>query len=329
MRTLSLVLGVWAIVLGSMSGARADDFAATRFPIFLAEGFGGGDYFMVEEVLEASGATVCDQPDDQVPFFAGSEARALVLIEQIKSCAAEHGVGMVNLIGYSQGGEDARVVLKKRPDLLASVTTVATGHRGSSGIADLFIACATKQQAGLTCTADEQGAFNVFVALGSLGGDPDAPNPPDLLGVLQAQCQFSSGTNPISLATCLVNGFDIGPVFDLKYPQGLPFSACGEGPAFVLGPRFKKIYLFSWGGAQVLTDPLDPSDPVLQAASAYQGTNNDGLIERCSNHFGRVLRDDYPWNHLDLANLREGLTGPNDPTVVYREHAHRLKSLGL
>ena len=56
---------------------------------------------------------------------------------------------------------------------------------------------------------------------------------------------------------------------------------------------------------------------------------DDGLIERCSTHFGKVLRDDYPWNHLDLINQSSGLTGPTDPTTVYREHANRLKNLGL
>jgi hypothetical protein len=37
----------------------------------------------------------------------------------------------------------------------------------------------------------------------------------------------------------------------------------------------------------------------------------------------------YPWNYLDLINQGQGLTGPNDPTGTYREHANRLKRLGL
>jgi len=325
----SSALWVGALTIGTVAVARADDFATTKYPIFLAEGFGGGDYYLVEETLEASGATVCDQADDQVPHFAGSEQRAAVLITQIEACRSEHGVSAVNFIGYSQGGEDARVILKKRPDLLASVTTVGTAHRGSSGLADPFIVCATKQQLGVPCTAQEQGAFDAFVALGAVGGDPDAPIPPDPIGVLRAQCQFSSGTNVLALAVCLAQGFDVGPTFDLKYPQGLPLSSCGEGPAFIYAPGFRKVHLFSWGGTAVLTDPADPSDAVLQGTAAFQGPESDGLAERCSNHFGKVLRDDHPWNHLDLINMREGLTGASDPTVVYREHAHRLKLLGL
>lgn len=311
------------------SSASADNFTATRYPIFLAEGFGGLDYFQVEEALEAGGAAVCDQPDDQVPHFAGSEARVQVLIPQIESCAQANGVSKVNLIGFSLGGEDARIVLARRPDLLASVTTVGTPHRFSSGIADRFIACAALQQLGLPCAPGDQAAYDAFLALGPYAGDPDAPLPPDPQQVLQTQCQFSSGTNPLSLAVCVASGFDIGPVFDLKYPLGLPLTPCGQGPSFVFGPGLKKIYLFSWGGNKVLTDPADPSDPLLQATGAFLFPDNDGLIERCSTHFGKVLRDDYPWNHLDLINQVGGLTGPSDPTAVYREHANRLKNLGL
>lgn len=329
MRTVSCAGWMLAIAGMFASGAKADGFTATKYPIFLAEGLGGLDYYMVAEVLEAEGATVCDQPDDQVPHFAGSETRARVLITQIEACAQEHGVSRVNYIGFSQGGEDARVILSKRPDLLASVTTVGTPHRGSSGLADRFIVCAASQQLGLPCSPTDQAAFNAFVALGLYAGDPDAPTPPDPQAVLATQCQFSSGTNPVAVAVCALFGFTIGPVFDLKYPLGLPLTPCGEGPAFIFGPGLRKIYLFSWGGTKIYTDPEDPSDPALAATGAFQNSPNDGLVERCSTHFGKVLRDDYPWNHLDLLNQLDGLTGPYDPTQVYREHANRLKKLGL
>ena len=328
MHTKTLQAATLAFVTGSAAIAQADGSAATRYPIFLAEGFAGLDYFGVEEALEASGATVCDQPDDQVPHFAGSEARAQVLITQIAACAASGG-GRVNLIGFSQGGDDARVLLSKRPDLLASVTTVGTPHRGSGNLADRFIACQAAQQLGLPCAPQDQAAVAAFIGLAPYATDPDAPNPPDMAGVLAAQCQFSSGTHPVALAVCLASGLDVGPVFALKYPLGLPLTSCGEGPAFLFGPGLRKIYLFSWGGNKVLTDPTDPSDPALQQTSVFQQPGNDGLIERCSTHFGKVLRDDYPWNHLDLINQGNGATGASDPTTVYVQHAARLKALGL
>jgi triacylglycerol lipase len=329
MRTRTCTALALGLVLGLAPTALADDFTKTKYPIFLAEGLGGLDYFLIEEALEAGGAIVCDQPDDQVPHFAGSELRADALIPQIQACAQANGVTKVNLFGFSQGGEDARVVIKRRPDLLASVTTIGSPHRFSTGLADRSIACIAKQQLGVACAPDEQAAFDAFVALGPFAGDPDGPVPPPPSGVLHVLCQFSSGLNPLALATCVASGFDPGPVFDLKYPQGLPLTACGQGPEFIFGPAHQRIYLFSWGGTQLLTDPADPSDPRLVATGAFLQSPNDGLIERCSTHFGKVLRDDYPWNHLDLINQREGLTGPTDPTVTYREHANRLKGLGL
>ena len=58
---------------------------------------------------------------------------------------------------------------------------------------------------------------------------------------------------------------------------------------------------------------------------------NDGLVSRCSNHWGQVLRDDYAWNHIDEINHVFGLRGlfSSDPVSVYRAHANRLKGLGL
>src|SRR6185295_14036690 len=47
------------------------------------------------------------------------------------------GAGKVNLIGHSEGGLDARYVLAVRPDLIASLTTVATPHLGAD-LADFF-----------------------------------------------------------------------------------------------------------------------------------------------------------------------------------------------
>ena len=310
------------------SVARADGYAKTKYPIFLAEGVGGLDYFGVAEALQDRGARVCSPPDDQVPQVAGSEARAAVLIEQIEACAAQYQVTKVNLIGYSQGGEDARVVLTNRPDLLASVTTVGTPHTGSSGIADRIIACGAKQLLGLPCAPDEAGALAAFSALAAVASDPDAPVPSQE-AILQVQCQFSSGTNLLALAACAAAGFDIGPTFDLKYPLGLPILPCSQGPAFVLGPGFKPIYLYSWGGTRTNTDANDPSDALLSATAAYEFPGGDGLTERCSNHFGTVLRDNYPLNHLDLINQLGGETGFTDVLDIWVEHGHRLKLRGI
>ena len=58
---------------------------------------------------------------------------------------------------------------------------------------------------------------------------------------------------------------------------------------------------------------------------------NDGLVGRCSSHLGTVLRDNYPWNHLDEVNQAFGLRqlfSPS-PASVLRSQANRLKNAGL
>ena len=44
-----------------------------------------------------------------------------------------------------------------------------------------------------------------------------------------------------------------------------------------------------------------------------------------------MLRDDYPWNHLDEVNQTFGLRGwfTPDPVAFYRTQANRLKNAGL
>jgi triacylglycerol lipase len=44
-----------------------------------------------------------------------------------------------------------------------------------------------------------------------------------------------------------------------------------------------------------------------------------------------VIRDDYPWNHLDEINQVLGLIGPfaPHPVALYVAHANRLKLAGL
>ncbi|UJB17999.1 MULTISPECIES: hypothetical protein [Lysobacter] len=63
----------------------------------------------------------------------------------------------------------------------------------------------------------------------------------------------------------------------------------------------------------------------------FGGEANDGLVGRCSSHWGQVIRDDYDWNHLDEVNQIAGLRGvfSSNPTSVYRAQVNRLKNAGL
>ena len=115
--------------------------------------------------------------------------------------------------------------------------------------------------------------------------------------------------------------------FNARFPAGAPTSACGQGPASANGVRY-----YSASGTPVLTNLFDLSDPLLGLTSLhFGGESNDGLVSRCSSHWGTVLRDDYPWNHLDEVNQMFGLRGwfTPDPVAFYRTQANRLKIAGM
>jgi triacylglycerol lipase len=105
----------------------------------LAHGFFGFDKFAgvdfityfygVKDRLNADGEMQVYTP--AVDPFNDSTVRGQALLAAVEKIVAETGAAKVNLIGHSQGGLDARVVAHLRPDLVASVTTIATPHHGT------------------------------------------------------------------------------------------------------------------------------------------------------------------------------------------------------
>ncbi len=77
-----------------------------------------------------------------VPPFDTSAARVQALSKQIDDILKRTGKAKVNLVGHSQGGMDARLITSPQGlgygDRVASVTTVATPHRGSK-VADAVL----------------------------------------------------------------------------------------------------------------------------------------------------------------------------------------------
>ncbi len=289
------------------TGARATGYTQTRYPIVLAHGmsgwkelFGVYEYFyQIPADLRAGGAKVYVT---SVSAFASSEARGEQLLSQIEYIAASSGAGKVHLIGHSQGGLDIRYVLAARPDLVASVTTVGTPNQGAD-LADWLLAH----------TADGGFTRAVIDALGSAFGF--------LLDVL-------AGTdNPQDALAALAQVSSDGmAAFNARYPMGLPASYCGNGPSSGNGVRF-----YSWAGTSVLTNLLDPTDAPMGIASLFASGQSDGLVGRCSSHFGQVIRDDYGLNHLDEVNQVLGATPifGTDPKALFRAHANRLRNAGL
>ena len=284
-----------------------DNYTATKYPVVLCHGmagfdslFGVLDYFYgVESSLTSSGAKVFIT---HVPQFSSSEARGEALLAQVEHIVAVSGKAKVNLIGHSHGGLDARYVASVRPDLVASVTSVGTPHKGAE--LATFLRNNVKS-GGFSELVLSTLAGSLGTLLGLLSGHTDQQN---ALAALDSLSKTGSAT------------------FNAKYPAGLPTTTCGQGAASANGVRY-----YSWGGTSSLTNILDVGDGALGVSSLVYGEDNDGLVGKCSSHLGTVLRDDYTMNHLDEVNQLFGLTAlfATNPKSIFRTQANRLKNDGL
>jgi triacylglycerol lipase len=306
-RIAMISVALWAGAIVESNDARAEGYTKTRYPIVLAHGmsgfdslFGVVDYWPgIVDALEDGGAEVFVT---EVSQFHQTEVRGAQLLAQVEEIIAITGEPKVHIIGHSHGGLDARYVASMRPDLVVSVTSVGTPHQGAE-LADFVRNVLEEGSFGESVLAGVTGGIGTLLAL--LSG---TSNPQDPLGALES-----------------INS-DGAAAFNAAHPQGLPTKPCGEGPAVVEG-----VHYFSWSGTRALTNVLDVSDAMLGLTSLVYSEDNDGLVGRCSSHLGAVIRDDHRQNHLDEVNMLFGLVHwwSVSPKTLYRQHANRLKNLGL
>ncbi|MCC6848553.1 MAG: triacylglycerol lipase [Deltaproteobacteria bacterium] len=311
-RTLMTGVLLVALLLGASGRAQALCFfnctyTKTKYPIVLEHGLGGFDelfgvysyWFGIVGALEDGGARVFTTTVSQLN---STEARGEQLIDQIETITALTGKAKVNLIGHSHGGLDVRYVAAVRPDLVASVSSVATPHKGAA-LADYLRA--NVHNGSFTEAVLAYFANSLGTVIGLLTGHT---NPQDAIAALD------------SLTTAGL------AAFNAQYPHGVPTTACGAGAASVNGIRY-----YSWSGTGLLTNALDVSDGPLALSSFFYPEANDGLVGRCSSHLGTVIRDNYFQNHLDEVNQVLGLVSifESSPPSIFRAHANRLKAAGL
>ncbi len=296
------------LLAGACNPAFADTYTQTRYPIVLVHGWLGFSKMMgvldfwygIPPQLTAGGAKVYVA---SVSASNSATVRGDQLIRSLDTWRALSGNTKFNLIGHSLGGPTARYVASVRPDLVASVSSVGSPHTGTP-VAD---ALATLAPEGTIRRALTVTFVNTLGSLiGVLSGNND---PQDSLGTLQSLSSAGAAA------------------FNARHPFGMPTTACGQGASRVNG-----INYYSFGGVSTLTNIFDIGDATLVAGSVFfNGDKNDGVVGRCSSHWGTVIRDDLPWNHLDEVNQIFGLRGlfSPDPKAIYRTHANRLKNAGL
>ncbi|MGE8321820.1 MAG: esterase/lipase family protein [Pseudomonas sp.] len=291
---------------------------ATRYPLVLVPGMLGfvravfyPYWFGIVPALRKGGAQVF--PVQVSPLHA-SEVRGEQLLAIIEDICQRTGAAKVNLIGHSQGALSARYAAAKRPDRVASVTSVAGPNHGSELADYLQRAAPGDSPHGRILKAVLHG---VAVLLGWLEtGWRRAPLPVDVHA--SHQSLTSAGV----------------ALFNQAYPQGLPATWGGEGAYEVDGVRY-----YSWSGT-VQPGVTDQGRNRFDGSSYFcrlfarsfvkEKGQCDGMVGRFSSHLGQVIGDDYPLDHLDIVNQQLGAVGKGaDPVRLFTEHAARLKAAGL
>ena len=203
------LLAVSLLTLGlglsfSHASQAATTEAQTKHPIVLVPGIFAFDsitaidyWYKIPAALQSQGATVYVP---KINAFDSSAKRGEALIAQLDNIRASSAgkISKFNLMGHSQGGITVRYVMNTRPDLVASVTTMNTPHKGSP-LADLVT--------GVAPASSLQGvAFTAFAnAVGDLVNllSNNKKSPADVRAML---AEFNKpGPRPTTCATRLVS----------------------------------------------------------------------------------------------------------------------------
>ena len=296
-------------------------YGKTKYPIVLVHGFAGFEsilgildyWYGIPAYLQAEGA---DVHVVTVSPFNSTAFRGEELIRAIENIRAATGAAKVNLIGHSHGGPTIRYAASVRPDLVASVTTVAGANFGAN-IADYFI-----DQLHWDQKTEGELANSLFNFFGNVLTNLD--------GTIHEMNAMAAVKDLTSAKLA---------VFNAAHPGGVPTTYCGQGQNVdANGMRY-----YSWSGRSDIdiygshinhvTTFFDPTDALFLASGTLYSTPSDGLVTTCSSHLGMVIRDDYYFNHLDIVNglmgLHSELIGATNPKQVYKDHANRLKNAGI
>ncbi|BAQ72304.1 alpha/beta hydrolase fold protein [Pseudomonas sp. Os17] len=291
---------------------------ATRYPLVLVPGMLGfvrlllyPYWYGIIPALHRGGARVYAV---QVSPLNSSEVRGEQLLAQVQRILAETGASRVNLIGHSQGALTARYAAAKRPDWVASVTSVAGPNHGSE-LADYLARHSPAHSfKGRILSALLRGIAALMTLLETGYRGPKLPVD------IHASHQ-SLTTEGVAL-------------FNRQYPQGLPTTWGGQGPEQVDGVRY-----YSWSGTlqpgktnrgRNLFDGTSRSCRLFARTFVREAGQCDGMVGRYSSHLGQVIGDDYPLDHFDIVNQSLGLVGKGaEPIRLFVEHAQRLKAAGL
>jgi triacylglycerol lipase len=300
------ILPALSILLMS-SSLWASETCKTTYPIVLAHGlfgYGGSIGFLsywgeLPTTLRKCGATVYLAHVSQANMTTERG-------EQLHRQLLEWGHEKYNLIGHSHGGLDARYVLENYPEIVASVSTIGTPHRGSK-VADQVHA----NLSGNGFLETTSAFFANFLAYS--------------IALLSGHFNWQDARQALHSLTT-----DALKHFNSHYHIGLSPHECEGGPATYRGRK-----LYSWGSyGTEPTSHLDWFGYIMQHASRAfpAGEPNDGLVSVCSMKFGKWLGAMPNAHHLIpvggvVSPVPDGLLGW--PEEMFLAHGRRLKGDGV
>ena len=292
--------------------------AVPRYPVVLVPGFLGFVSVLGFEYWYGITTALRNQGVEVYPARLSSvhatELRGEQLLLQIAEARRRSGMEKVHLIGHSQGALACRYAAAHRPEWIASIASLAGPHHGSE-LADYL---ERKAGPGTLRGGLLRGGMHVLARLVTL---------------LDSGARGASLPINVTAAHRSLTTEGVG-IFNHQYPQGLPTQWGGEGPEEVNGVRY-----YSWSGtlqAGITDQGGNRRDPSNWFCRRFARTfvrevgQNDGMVGRFSSHLGKVIRDDYPLDHLDIVNQHFGRAGEGvNPVSLYVEHLRRLHEAGL
>lgn len=287
------------------------------YPVVLLHGMAGFEkigeepvdlvYFRgVLEALAAEGET--EVYVTVAPPYATSEVRAQAIAKQLDAILARTNKAKVNLVGHSQGGLDARVLASPNGlaygDRIASVTTVATPHRGSR-------------------SAD--------AALGLISGLPAAEVDAvtnALVKVLQRTVYDLDTDAALRAQVVQLSEKHMREVFNPTY-----VDAPGVVYRSYAGRSNMRTGIFDCQGA-TYANPLavDPTQPLLSASAMFLEEGlalkvNDGLVTVDSARWGTFEACVAADHFKQVGHI--GLLATFDHRALFRDIVARLRASGL
>lgn len=334
MVTMMALIPVFGYSMGSKPEKPIRPYCETDYPIVLVPGVVGFDslfsmidyFYGIADALEKDGAIVYAAA---LTGWAGTDQRGQQLIDFMERLKEENPeYTKFNVIAHSHGGTTSRYAMKHRPELFATLTTIAGPHQGTP-FADYVLEDMDDMAAKIML-----GGTELFTG--------------DLVALISGHSDYV-GTQDID-ATIDHFSKDGIEEFNNQYPcagvpKGSTKGSYGEDAETINGSFYGDgqgnpdgdIRFYSWTGntGQSALTSLDLLDAVMMFTNfflrdyGYTG-DADALVPVSSARFGEVLGETYHWNHVDEINHTLGIIDPfaASPVSVMRQHANRLQQAG-